>query len=84
MEREAIRNEAANSLKLLDMQLVTDNMDEHMLRYEALQLAKKCYGGKYIASTNITSFDKNDPSGTVLASVLNKIDATKGALGIAR
>ena len=64
------------------MQLEKENMDENMLRYEALMLAKRCYAGKYVAEATITSFDKNDPSSAVVAGVLSKLDSTKKAMGI--
>ena len=64
------------------MQLEKENMDEHMLRHEALMLAKRCYSGKYISEATITSFDKNDPSSAVVAGCLAKLDATKQAIGI--
>merc|ERR1712032_1079052 len=67
------QNDAENALKKLDMELETANMDEHMLRHEALMLAKRCYGGKYIQEATITSFDKNDPSNAVVAGVLAKL-----------
>jgi len=83
LDRKTRKNEADNNLKMLEMQLEKENMDEHMLRYEALQLAKRCYSGKYITEATITSFDKNDPSNTVVAGVLNKLDVTKKAMRIA-
>jgi hypothetical protein len=64
------------------MQLEKENMDEHMLRHEALMLAKRCYAGKYISEATITSFDKSDPSSAVVAGCLAKLDATKHAMGI--
>ena len=64
------------------MQLEKENMDENMLRYEALMLAKRCYAGKHVAEATITSFDKNDPSSAVVAGVLSKLDSTKKAMGI--
>merc|ERR1712076_10770 len=77
LDRQTLRNDAENALKKLDMELETANMDEHMLRHEALMLAKRCYGGKYIQEATITSFDKSDPSNAVVAGVLAKLDTTK-------
>jgi len=82
LDRQTLRNDAENALKKLDMELETANMDEHMLRHEALMLAKRCYGGKYIQEATITSFDKNDASNAVVAGVLAKLDTTKQAMGI--
>ena len=74
LDRQTLKNDAENALKKLDMELETANMDEHMLRHEALMLAKRCYGGKYIQEATITSFDKHDPSNAVVAGVLAKLD----------
>ena len=63
------------------MELEKKNMDSHMLRYEAIQLAKKCYSGKYISKMQITNIAKDDPSSAILAGVLSKLDLTKKALG---
>lgn len=82
MERQTLKNDAENALKKLDMELETANMDENMLRHEALMLAKRCYNGKYIQEVTVTSFDKNDASNAVVAGVLSKLDATNQALGI--
>merc|ERR1712226_798687 len=76
LDRQTLRNDAENALRKLDMELETANMDEHMLRHEALMLAKRCYGGKYIQEATITSFDKSDPSNAVVAGVLAKLDTT--------
>ena len=50
MDNKKIRQESQNEIKMAEMELEKKNMDSHMLRYEAIQLAKKCYGGKYISN----------------------------------
>jgi hypothetical protein len=52
-----------------------------MLHHEALKLAKRCYAGKHISSTNISNMPADDPTNAVLAGVLNKLDITKKAIG---
>ena len=56
-------------------------MDGHMLRYEAIKLARKCYTGKYIESMRLTNMAKDDPSSAIMAGVLSKLDLTKKAIG---
>ena len=80
-ERETIRNEHDNNLELLMLQLEKANMDKLMLQQQALEKAKSCLSGKYISKAAITSFDKTDVSGAVLAGILNKLDLTKKAIG---
>lgn len=62
------------------MNLEKENMDAQMLRYEAMQLAKKCYENKYIEKTNMTNMGTNDASSAILAGVLTKLDVTKQAV----
>lgn len=81
MEREKIEKDAANEIKRTEMELEKANMDENMLRYEALELAKKCYAGKKVERTNLTNMDQADASGAVLAGLLNKLAVTKQAIG---
>ena len=52
-----------------------------MLQHHALEKAKRSLSHKYISKAAITSFDKNDVSGSVLAGILNKLDLTKKAIG---
>ena len=80
-ERETIRNEHDNNLELLMLKLEKANMDNLMLQHQALEKAQSCLRGKYISKASITSFDKTDVSGAVLAGILNKLDMTKKAIG---
>ena len=81
LEDAKITKDAQNEIELALMELEKKNMDAEMLRYETLQLAKKSYHGKYIASTNITNMPQDDPTNAVLAGVLQKLDVTKKAIG---
>ena len=63
------------------MELEKSNMDAEMLRFQALELAKKSFAGKYIEKFNITKMPKDDPTNAVLAGVLQKLDITKKAIG---
>jgi len=63
------------------MELEKTNMDEQMLSYETIKLAKQCYAGKYFEKVNITSMPEDDVSGAVLAGILSKLDVTKKAIG---
>ena len=63
------------------MELEKNNMDEQMLSYESIQLAKKCYANRYFGELNITSMPEDDPSSAVVAGVLQKLAVTKSAIG---
>lgn len=66
---------------MAEMDLEKSNMDGHMLRYEAIKLARKCYTGKYVESMRMTNLAKDDPSSAVMAGLLSKLDLTKKAIG---
>ena len=63
------------------MELEKNNMDEQMLSYESIQLAKKCYANRYFGELNITSMPEDDPSSAVVAGVRQKLAVTKSAIG---
>ena len=52
-----------------------------MLAYEGMQLAKKCYNGKYIEKVNITNMSGADESTQVLAGMLQKWGTAKECIG---
>ena len=81
LETKKIRVDCDNEIELAMMELEKSNMDEQMLKYQTLLLAKKSYGGKKIANANITNMPKDDPTNAVLAGVLSKIETTKKAIG---
>ena len=66
---------------MADQELEKNNSDENMLRYKAMELAKKCYGGRYVAETKITNLAKDDQSTAVMAGMLAKYDIVKQAVG---
>lgn len=72
LENQKIQKDSANEIKRLEIELEKSNMDQNMLRHEALQLAKKCYAGKYIEKTNITNMAKDDSTGALLTGLLQK------------
>ena len=80
-ERKTLRNEHENNLELKNLELEKANMDQLMLNHHALEKAKYCLSSKYISKASVTSFDKNDVSGSVLAGILNKLDMTKKVIG---
>lgn len=80
MENRKITLDNENEIKKAEIELEKSNMDENMLRYEAIKLAKRCYAGKYIERTNITNMGSNDPSSAVMAGFLAKLDLTKEAI----
>lgn len=75
-----IKNDCEMEIEQAKMELEKRNMDADMLRYEALQLAKKSFAGKRI-DANVTTMAENDPTQAVLAGVLNTIGVTKAAIG---
>lgn len=52
-----------------------------MLAHEGMQLAKKCYNGKYIEKVNITNMSGADESTQVLAGMLQKWGTAKECIG---
>ena len=80
-ERKKVWNEHENNMELEDLNLEKRNMDQLMLNHHALEKAKSSLAHKYISKASVTSFDKNDVSGSVLAGILNKLDTTRKAIG---
>ena len=56
-------------------------MDDKMLAYEGMMLAKKCYSGKYIEKVNITNMSDADQSTQVMAGMLQKFGIAKELIG---
>ena len=80
LEAEKIKQDCENEIKLARMQLEKENMDEHMLRHEALKLAKASLTGRCIEKTNITAMPASASTDAILAGVLGKIGVTKNAM----
>lgn len=80
LESQKILQNSENEIERLATALDKTNMDQDMLRYKAIELAKVCYGGRYFTSTTITSMPKDDPANAIIAGFLQKMQVQKNAI----
>ena len=81
LEHSKLQKDAEVEIKLADMALEKNNMCAAMLKHKGMELAQKCYTGKYIKKINMTNMSGDDPSTAILAGMLQKFGIAKQASG---
>ena len=76
-----LTKDASIARKKDEINLEKENMDEQMLAYEGMMLAKKCYNGKYIEKVNITNMSAANESTQVMTRMLQKFGIAKEIIG---